>query len=68
MSLKSFHVVFIGLCILLMLVLSGFSLGQYRVTGSGSDLMWGLLALGGAVILLGYGRYFLKKLKNISYL
>ena len=68
MSLKSFHVVFIGLCILLMLVMSGFSLGQYRVTGSGTDLMWGLLALGGAGILLGYGRYFLKKLKNISYL
>ena len=68
MSLKAFHVVFIGLSILLMLLLSGWSLGNYRTSGARMDLVWGLLAQAGAALLLCYGRYFLKKLKHISYL
>ena len=68
MSLKAFHVVFIGLSIALMLMLTGMSLGHYRSTGAAIDLLWGSLALLGAGILAGYGKYFLKKLKNISYL
>jgi hypothetical protein len=32
------------------------------------DLLLGLVSIAGAVGLVVYGRYFLKKLKNIDYL
>jgi len=68
MSLKAFHVAFIGSSILLMLVLAGWCFRNYRDGREALDLVWGALAFGAAVGLLVYGRYFLKKLKHISYL
>lgn len=68
MSLKSFHVFFIVAAFVLSMFLGGWSLNEY-VSGSKriGDLILGLLSLVAALGLLVYGRYFLKKLKNIDY-
>ncbi|MEI2685574.1 MAG: hypothetical protein V9G14_04310 [Cypionkella sp.] len=69
MSLKSFHVFFIVSAFLLSMFLGGWCLNEY-VTGS---TRIGRPAAGSAVDwwrpsgLVVYGRYFLKKLKNIDY-
>jgi len=69
MSLKTFHIVFITLSSALALgcgvwlLISGFS-----ADGSKKDILFGISSLLGGVGLIFYGRYFLKKLKNISYL
>ena len=68
MSLKAFHIVFVGASVLLMLGLAGFSFGEYRETGSSLSLLWSGLALVAASGLLAFGRYFLRKLKHISFL
>lgn len=68
MSLKAFHVVFVSVCILLTLVLSSWCFGNYRDGGGTRDLIWGVVSLlvGGGLAV--YGKVFLKKFKNISYL
>ena len=44
-------------------------LREYRAPGGGtSDLVFGLCSLAVGVALLVYERYFVKKLKNVSYL
>jgi len=69
MSLKTFHIVFITLSSALALgcgvwlLISGFS-----ADGTKKDIFFGISSLVGAAGLIFYGRYFLKKLKNISYL
>lgn len=68
MSLKAFHIVFVSLSVLLMLVLAGWCFGNYRQDGGAANLVWGGLALVAAAGLVVYGRIFLKKLKHISYL
>lgn len=68
MSLKAFHIVFVGASVLLMLGLAGYSFGNYRDTGSAHSLLWSGLAVAAAIGLLTYGRYFLRKLKHISFL
>jgi len=68
MSLKAFHLVFVSLSVLLMLVLAGWCFGNYRQDGGTANLVWGALALVAAAGLVVYGRIFLKKLKHISYL
>lgn len=69
MSLKAFHLVFIVASILLALGFGVWSYVNYRAPhGNTSDLVIaivsGVIALG----LVGYEIYFLKKLKNVSYL
>ena len=68
MSLKAFHIVFVAASVALMLGLAGFSFGQYRESGSMLSLLWSGMAVGAAVGLVVYGRYFLRKLKHISFL
>ena len=69
MSLKTFHIIFITLSSALALgcgiwlLITGFS-----ADGTRKDIFFGLSSLVGAAGLIFYGRYFLKKLKNISYL
>ncbi len=68
MSLKAFHIIFVVVSMLFSLGLAGWGLHQFITLGKTTGL---LFAIGGAitaVALLIYGRYFLKKLKNISYL
>lgn len=68
MSLKTFHVVFVACSVMLMLVLAGWSFGNYRAAGRGLDLAYAVASVAAAGALLVYGRIFLKKLKHISYL
>ena len=68
MSLKAFHIFFVTVCVLLMLVVAGWCFGNYRLGGSGTDLGFGLLSLSAAAGMLVYGRLFLRKFKNISFL
>ncbi len=69
MSLKAFHIVFIVASTLLTLGFGGWSLRNYFAPdGRTLDLVLGALSLAACAALLVYGRYFLKKLKHISYL
>jgi hypothetical protein len=69
MSLKAFHLIFIVASILLVVGFGVWSLLNYlSPDGRPRDLV---LAIASAVVtaaLLVYERYFLKKLKNVSYL
>ncbi len=69
MSLKAFHILFILAATLLSLFFGTWSIRHYRV-GDASlfELILGIASLGLSVLLIGYGRYFLRKLKHISYL
>ncbi len=69
MSLKAFHIVFIVASTALATGFGAWAIRQY-VTAQASA---GMLALGIASLLLAgalvaYGKYFLRKLKDISYL
>jgi len=68
-SLKTIHIVFICASCLMTLFFGGWAWMEYfGPDGSRMDLIYGItaiIALGG---LLAYGKYFLNKLKHISYL
>ena len=69
MSLKAFHVVFIVASILLSAGFAAWSLANYfSPAGLKSDLWIGIGSGTVALGLVGYGIYFLKKLKNVSYI
>jgi len=69
MSLKAFHLVFIVASILLAVGIAAWSLLNYfSPHGVAWDLVWGLASLVAGVGLVVYERYFLKKLKDVSYL
>ena len=69
MSLKAFHIVFITASILLTLGFGGWCLSNFLAAdGTKRDLAAAIVSLVAAVGLFIYGRYFLKKLKNITYL
>jgi hypothetical protein len=69
MSLKAFHLIFITASSAL-----AFGCGVWAVKnfasaeGQASDLVFGLGSLAAGIGLILYERYFLKKLKNVSYL
>jgi chromate transport protein ChrA len=68
MSLKAFHVVFVAASVVLMAFLSAWSFQNWRETGYTTDLAGSIGAALAILVLAVYGRYFLRKLKNISYL
>ena len=69
MSLKAFHVVFITAASALAFGFGVWLLREYRgETGAAGDLIGGVASLVAGVGLLVYERFFLKKLKNESYL
>lgn len=69
MSLKAFHVVFITASSVLAFAVGVWMLREYRSPeGTTGDLAYGLVSLAVGVGLLAYERYFLRKLKNVSYL
>ena len=68
MSLKAFHIVFVVASVLLAGWFGWFELSRYADTKASMDLWLGIGSCVMGATLIAYGIYFLKKLKNISYL
>jgi hypothetical protein len=69
MSLKAFHLIFITASTALAFGCGVWGLKDFfSAGGSAGDLIFGLGALVAGVGLILYERYFLKKLKRVSYL
>ena len=69
MSLKAFHVIFIVASMALTIFFGAWALQNFfSPAGTRVDLVYVCLSVLVAVGLVIYGRYFLKKLKHISYL
>jgi hypothetical protein len=67
-SLKAFHVFFVALSVLCALLFGAWSVVDYQRTGRGGILALGVLGFAAAAALVWYGLWFLRKLKNVSYL
>lgn len=69
MSLKTFHIFFIVLSTLLCIGFGVWSFGDFSGDGPGAaSIAMGVASLAGAVVLMCYGVWFLRKLKNVSFL
>lgn len=68
MSLKAFHIVFVLVSTVLAVGFGAWSIREFRSDGSTSTLIVGISSLFAGVALIVYGRWFLRKLKGISYL
>lgn len=68
MSLKAFHIVFVTASVLLAFGIAAWAFVNYAEIRRTIDLAAGIGSTLAGVGLLVYGRYFLKKLKGISYL
>lgn len=68
MSLKALHIVFITASVVLAFWFGWFELSAYTERKVETDLWFGIGSCVTGVVLIAYGIYFLKKLKNISYL
>ena len=69
MSLKAFHLIFVNALTALSFGCAIWKFMDYRgENGTAGDLLFSLAALVVGVLVIIYGRYFLKKLKRMSYL
>ena len=68
MSLKAFHVFFVIVSVLCALGFGAWALADYSRSGRASVLLLGVLGFAAAAALIWYGFWFLRKLKNVSYL
>jgi hypothetical protein len=69
MSLKAFHLIFITASTILAFGCGVSGLKQFfSAEGRAGDLIFGLGSLAAGVGLIVYERYFVKKLKRVSYL
>jgi ABC-type uncharacterized transport system permease subunit len=69
MSLKAFHIFFVVISSALAFGFAAWSLKNYFAgERAGLDLAMGIGSSIIGIALVVYGKYFLKKLKNISYL
>ena len=68
MSLKAFHVVFVAIALMLCLGLGVWAAGQYRSIGDKESLYISAVSFVAGVILGVYGMWFLRKLRNVSYI
>ncbi len=68
MSLKTFHLIFVTASVAVSLFLGIWSFLSYNKTGAPTDLAFAIFSGLAGIALLWYGKYFLKKLKHISYL
>jgi hypothetical protein len=67
-SLKAFHIVFIFASILLAFGFGTWELMSWRDSGGTLDLVFGVVSVLAGIGLVIYARYFLRKLKDVSYL
>ena len=68
MSLKAIHVVFIVVATLFTTGFGVWSIDYFLDRREAVFLMLGVLSLVGSLALVGYGGWFLKKMKDVSYL
>ena len=68
MSLKAFHIFFVLISTLLAIGFGLWAIRDYNHNHELLSLVFGSFSLAGAVVLLVYGRWFLRKLKGVSYL
>jgi hypothetical protein len=68
MSLKAFHLIFITAASLLAFWFGAWMLRAYAAEGLAGDLIYGIASLVVGLGLLVYEGFFIKKLKNVSYL
>jgi hypothetical protein len=61
MSLKAFHLIFVTL-------LTSLSFGCAAWAFQAGNVFWGVTGIVAGILVIVYGVYFLKKLKNVSYL
>jgi len=61
MSLKAFHLIFVAL-------LTGLCFGCAVWAFQGGSAGWGVTGIAAGIFVIVYGIYFLRKLKNVSYL
>lgn len=66
MSLKTFHIVFVTLSTILAAGFGIWAIRDYQAHGETGSMVTGVASLIGAVGLIVYGRWFLKKLKGVS--
>lgn len=64
MSLKAFHVVFVAVSILLLVGFGVWTVREYQRAGGTGNVMMAACAFLGAILLLWYGRWFLRKIKD----
>jgi len=67
-SLKAFHVFFVSVCVVLCLGVGAWALGEYRRNSGAAHLALAVASViaGGGLVM--YGKWFLRKLKGVSYL
>ena len=68
MSLKGFHIIFVTLSTFLSVGFGVWAFSQYTDGGSTTLLAVAVAALVFAVVLIGYGIWFLRKLRDVSFL
>jgi hypothetical protein len=68
MSLKAFHVFFIVISTLLAVGFGVWGTQDFAESGSLTHLGLGVGSLVGSVLLVRYGFWFMRKLKDVSYL
>ena len=68
MSLKAFHVIFITASALLAFGFGAWMLRAHADGGTTSDLVYGIVSLAVGLGLVVYEGFFIRKLKNVSYL
>ncbi len=68
MSLKAFHVFFVAVSVLLAGGSGWWALNEYRNEGGAGHLTMGVASLLGGIGLIVYGRWFLRKLRGVSYI
>jgi len=67
MSLKAFHLVFVVVVTLISLGVGAWGVRVQQLDGQGWPLQLGIAAFVLAAVTAVYGVWFLKKLKNVSY-
>lgn len=68
MSLKAFHLVFMLICVLAATGFAVWAFNDYAEVGDKTELVLGIGAIVAGIGGIGYTIWFLKKLKNVSYL
>ena len=68
MSLKAFHIIFVTVSTILAAGFGLWALREFSATRDVAALLWGAGSLVGAVVLVVYGRWFLRKLSGVGYL